>query len=112
MQLSLTFNSVHQRENNKESQAYLELRREDFNKQCWLTLKRLLNGEVLTVLSAANTGISSLPRRVKDLIDHKGIPIKKHWAIVEGVEQSYKVYYIAEEDRLEVSLRIIGLLNE
>jgi len=112
MQLSLTFNSVHPKENNKNSREFLELRREQFNKKCWQLLKRLLNGEQLTVLQAANSGISSLPRRAQDLIEHKGIPVRREWAVVNGVRQTYKIYYITEEDRLNVALRIIDLAKD
>lgn len=108
----MTFNTVHNRENNPDSQAHLELKREDFNEQCWTVLKRMLSGEKITNKDGVNTGISDIRRRAKDLIDHKGIPVKREWAVVNGVKQDYKWYYISEEDRLKVANRIIDLIHK
>ena len=110
----MNFNAVHNRENNPNSQARLELKREDFNEQCWKVLVRMLKGERLTVADTAPLGenhISSLPRRAKDLIDGKGIPVKRQWAVVNGVVQDYKEYFIEEEDRLKTANRIIDLMT-
>jgi hypothetical protein len=111
MQLQLTFSPVHDRENNPTSQAHLELKREDFNEQCWIVLKRMLDGEKLSYLTAINSGIGDIRRRAKDLIDGKGIPVKREWAVIDGVKQDYKWYYIAEADRLAVMRRIIDLIH-
>lgn len=112
MQLEMTFNSVHVRENNPDSQAHLDLKREDFNAQCWEVLKRMLDGEKLSYLTAINTGIGDIRRRAKDLIDGKGIPVKREWATDEnGNRLDFKWYYIAKEDREQVMRRIIELLK-
>lgn len=111
MQLGFNFDSVHQWENNPQSQAHLNLKREDFNEQCWLVLKRMLAGEKLSYLTAINSGIGDIRRRSKDLIDGFGIPVKREWEIVDGKRQDYKVYYIAPEDRAAVMKRIIDHIN-
>lgn len=111
MQLQMTFNAVHGRENNPDSQRHLELKREDFNEQCWRVLKRMLDGEKLSYLTAINSGIGDIRRRAKDLIDGKGIPVKREWAIENGERQDYKWYYIAPEDRENVMRRIIDLMK-
>ena len=110
MQLNLSFNSVHNYENNPASQAVLNERREDFNEQCWLCLKRMLKGERLSYLTAINTGIGDIRRRSKDLIDHKGIPVKREWAYVDGKRQDFKEYYIDQKDIPEVTAKILGQL--
>ncbi len=108
MQLSINWNPTHSKENNAQSQANLDLRREDFNDQCWLALKRMLNGDKIT---NKDPGIGHMARRAKDLIDGKGIPVKREWAEIDGAKQLYKWYYIAPEDRLAVARRIIDLMN-
>lgn len=114
MQLGIDFDSVHKRENNPESQAVLDERREEFNEQCWKVLKRMLRGERLTVAGTAQLGenyISSLPRRAKDLVDNNAIPITIEWAYIDGVRQKFKEYYIKTEDIPEVMERILGQLK-
>lgn len=110
MQLGLNFNPTHKWENNPESQAHLNLKREDFNEQCWTVLKRMLAGEKLSYLTAINSGIGDIRRRSKDLIDTYGIPVKREWAVVEGERQYYKWYYIAAADRESVMKRVIDLM--
>jgi hypothetical protein len=111
VQLTLTLDPVHRSENNEESQRVLNLRREDFNTQCWEVLKRMLDGEKLSSLSAINTGIGDIRRRAKDLIDGYGIPVKREWAVVDGKRQDHKEYYIAPNDRPAVMRRIIHELK-
>ncbi len=110
MQLAITFESVHTKENNAASQAVLDERREDFNAQCWACLKRMLKGERLSYLTAINTGIGDIRRRAKDLIDHKGIPVKREWAVIDGKRQDYKEYYIDANDIPVVTAKIVGQL--
>lgn len=110
-QLTLNWNPVHDRENNPHSQQHLELKRDDFSEQCWEALKRMLNGERLTMKIAINTGISDIRRRAKDLIDHKGIPVKREWDTINGIRQDYKVYYISPIDREPIMKRLIDLMN-
>lgn len=111
MQLGLDFNPTHQWENNPESQKHLNLKRVDFNDQCWTVLKRMLAGEKLSYLTAINSGIGDIRRRAKDLIDTYKIPVKREWAQVEGAKQDYKWYYIAPQDREAVMKRIIDLIQ-
>lgn len=111
MNKQLTIDFVHELENNPDSQRHLELKREDFNAQCWVVLKRMLNGEKLTYLTSINSGIGDIRRRAKDLIDSKGIPVKREWAVVDGVKQDYKWYYISPEDRENI-MRMIKEISK
>lgn len=87
---------THLHENNKESQTHLEENEQKFSQQCLKVLELLNQGKRLTVLNAGGYGISSLPRRIKDLRDrnqvkniidewvkdHKGKKLYKEWFIV------------------------------
>lgn len=109
MQLRLTFNSVHSYENNPQSQANLDLRKEDFNKQCWDALVRMLKGDKIV---NKDPEIGHMARRAKDLIDFKGIPVQRDWALKpNGEREKFKWYFIREEDRLNVARRIIDLIT-
>jgi hypothetical protein len=83
---------VHTAENNQESRANLERNRVKFSRKCLETYQRLMRGEELTVLGAANSGISSLPRRVADL-KAQGVAVKWYW------QGSYKVYLMTASDK-------------
>ena len=83
---------VHSRENNAESQQHLDKNRKRFSRKCRELLVRLYAGERLTVLSAANTGISSLPRRILDLKE-SGVLISDKW------ENGVKVWFMTEEQK-------------
>lgn len=112
MQLAIVWNPVHTQENNSASQANLNFRREDFNEQCWVVLKRMLDGEKITMKTGLDSGIGDIRRRAKDLIDGKGIPVQRDWAEDEkGKKLKHKWYYIKPEDRLTVAKRIINLIN-
>ena len=90
---------IHRVENNKESQQHFDKNKEKFRGKCLELLERLLTGERLTVLHAANTGISSLPRRIKDLKDilkPYGITIKDDEWITVG-KSEVKIYYLTWE---------------
>jgi hypothetical protein len=112
-QLTVTFNPVHQRENNHDSQAHLEQYRDKFSNVCWDLLKGLLQGRQYTTLGYnVDHHISSLPRRVKDLIDGYGIPVQREIATdADGNKLSHKVYYITEADRPTVLLKLIEKLQ-
>ena len=89
--MQLTF--IHSFENNRESQSHLEDRAEHFEGQCKTVLKLLRSGVRLSVYDAIVVhGISSLPRRIKDLRDG-GIVIHDEWVYVDG-KRSYKEYFI------------------
>lgn len=108
-QLSIDFSVVHQKENNPDSQSYLDLNRDKFNLCCWKVLIRLLAGERLTVAGTAQLGenhISSLPRRVGDL-EKLRIPIEKEWILNDEGKRSHKVYFIKEEHRIRIANKII-----
>ncbi|HKR03493.1 MAG TPA: hypothetical protein VJY62_02575 [Bacteroidia bacterium] len=108
MQLRIDWDPVHKKENNPESQAMLELRREDFNEQCWQALKRMLNGDHII---NKDPYIGHMARRAKDLKDFFNIPVKADWATdAQGNKLKHKWYYIPVEYRLQVAKRIIGLI--
>ena len=112
IQITMTFESVHGYENNPHSQSILNERREDFNHSCWEVLMELINGKHLNVYGAAVDKLTScLPRRIKDLRDHKGIPIVDEWIVDDHGKRLYKEYYIAPEKLPSVMSRLIGLLN-
>jgi hypothetical protein len=96
VQLSIEFNPVHVIENNALSQAFLDANRFKFNTKCKEVFQRLIEGERMTVLEAANTGISSLPRRIKDLREF-GIRISDNW-IKKGNSEVIE-YFMSAEDR-------------
>ncbi|MDB5281144.1 MAG: hypothetical protein JWO06_219 [Bacteroidota bacterium] len=112
MELNINFDIVHRTENNPSSQAYLNLRRADFNNQCWKVLKRLLTGERITMRTGVNSEIGDIRRRSIDLIQF-GIPVKREWARDENNKRlNYKEYFLTDEDRPKVALRIIDLAEQ
>lgn len=78
---------VHRHENNEESQKNLDKNRKKFSQKCQIVYDRLMAGEILTVLGAANDGISALPRRCLDL-KQKGVEISDYW------HQGIKYYHM------------------
>lgn len=86
----------HGKENNAESMALYDANLDDFNKQCRKVYELLHQGRRLTVREALlKFNIGDLRRRVKDLIDMYGVPIKKDYAIDKyGTVTRFKVYYL------------------
>lgn len=108
VQLLMEFDTVHRKENNPESQAVLELRRDDFNKQCWAALVRMLNGDRI---NNKDKEIGHMARRAKDLKDFFKIPVEADYALDEnGVQLKWKWYHILPENRPAVMKRIINFL--
>lgn len=107
-QLSINFDPVHRYENNPESQAMLDAHRDVFTRECWVVLKRMLEGEVITMKSAINSGISDIRRRSKDLIDDYKIPVQREFIEVDGVKTRRKKYYIKPVDIPIVMMKIIN----
>lgn len=85
--------NVHQHENNQESQDHLDENRKKFSNKCLQLLELLLQGKRLTVLGAANSGISSLPRRVLDCKE-AGIDIQDEWLTDNEGKRTVKEYFI------------------
>ena len=80
---------LHTRENNLESETILKNNETHLNNKCKQTLDLLQSGIKLTVWSAlVDYGISSLPRRCKDLKE-KGYDIKS-----KIINSRYKEYFI------------------
>lgn len=69
---------------------------DDFNKQCRKVYELMTQGRRLTVREALlKFNIGDLRRRVKDLIDVYGVPIKKDYATDKhGTVTRFKVYYL------------------
>jgi hypothetical protein len=117
VQLQLTFNAVHRHENNSASQENLELRRDDFDIQCWEALTRMLNGDRII---NKDRHIGHMARRALDLITMKGgtvehptIPVERDWATDKnGRKLKFKWYYIKPENRLMVAQKIMGMMNQ
>lgn len=110
-QLTIEFAPLHKSENNFDSQSFLDEHRGKFTLNCWKVLIRLLCGERLTVAGTAQLGeghISSLPRRVKDLKDRWQVPVQDAWIKDDDGKRLYKVYFIAEEDRLFIADKILN----
>lgn len=93
-QLPLDFNA-HASENNGSSKRHLEKNRDRFNAKCAEVYRRLMAGERLTVLACANTGISSLPRRILDLKE-RGVEISDEWHEVGATK--IKRYFCSHDD--------------
>jgi len=107
-QLHIDFDLVHRFENNEESQAQLDKYRDVFSHECWNVLKRMLKGEVITMKSGINSGISDIRRRAKDLIDHYGIPVQRDYLVDEdGEKLRIKGYYIRQSDIPGVMMKIV-----
>lgn len=83
MQTELDF-TTHQRENSPQSEAHLRTHKKHFSKQCAKLYEILMSGRKITVFEAYLEGISSCPRRVKDLkdmgikIDNERVPGAKY----------------------------------
>ncbi len=85
--------SVHDRENNAESEQYLSENRQKFSNQVLLLLQLLNSGMRLTVASAFKYGISSLPRRVADARANGIADIKDEWVRNSQGKKLYKEWY-------------------
>lgn len=91
-QQQLSFDFLHRRENNQESQDNLTRQASNLNKQCHQVLSILQTGERLTSWSAmVRYHIGHLPRRILDLKE-KGIEIHDQW--IENDGSRYKEYFI------------------
>lgn len=94
LQQTITFPTVHLFENNAASQCHLDDNRVHFSKQCLKVFDWLMTGEGLTVLWAANNGVASLPRRIKDL-KACGVLIDDSWSFAMCAKVKY--YYMTKE---------------
>lgn len=84
---------VHIRENNRESEDFLNENRKELSAKCEKVLALLKSGIRLTVKSAlVNYGVSSLPRRILDLKE-AGVSIEDEWVKIEGKER-FKEWFI------------------
>jgi hypothetical protein len=115
VQLSINWDPTHKRENNSQSQANLQLRREDFNSDCWAVLNCLIRGQRLTTKGAMVSGLSGhLPRRIADLKEWFNISVSKEWTSkeVNGKRtRSHIEYYMTEQERTQTMKRIIDLIT-
>jgi hypothetical protein len=84
---------LHARENNQESEDFLNENHERLSKQATYVLKLLKRGERLTVPKALGLGIMSLPRRIMDLKE-SGIEIKDTWLKDSNGKRIMKEWFI------------------
>jgi hypothetical protein len=106
-QLTISFNSVHRFENNANSQAVLETRREDFNEDNWEVLKLLLKGQRLRVIECAVARITGhLPRRICDLREYN-IAIEMDMVVPNGGGRKIGEYYMKPEEISRVMIALI-----
>ena len=106
-QLTISFSPVHRFENNRESQAILESKREDLAEDCWEILKRLLKGQRLRVLEMAIQRVSGhLPRRICDLRE-QGIDIQMDMVVPEDGRRKIGEYWMKTEEINRVMMALI-----
>lgn len=84
---------IHQQENSEDSQSYLQENEQRLKEGCLKVLRILNTGERLTVKSAINQGIASLPRRCLDL-KNAGFDIQNEWVRNEKGKRLYKEYFL------------------
>lgn len=90
MSYQATFDFTHPH-NNVESAERFDKNKDHFNKQCRIVYDALMRGERLTTSTALiKYQVGDLRRRIKDLIDYKGLKIESQY--VPGTR--YKEYYI------------------
>ncbi len=78
------------KENNPESQAHFEANKDKFSNQCRIIYEALLNGKILTTkIAVVEYDIMDLRRRIKDLKDTWGVPIKSRY-----VDGRFKEFYL------------------
>lgn len=86
---------LHDRENNKSSEAHLSARRKKLSRQCAMVLELLRQGKKLTTMNAPSYHIGDLRRRIKDLRDMNGIHVDEEWELdKDGKITRNKVWFI------------------
>lgn len=104
LQLSISFEVTHKRENNPLSEEHLNAHRDKFSKGCFKVLMKLVNGERLTVKGAVLNGLSnSLPRRLKDLKAF-GIYISDEW----DADRTFKTWFMTSDDKAKSLTVLLG----
>lgn len=106
-QLTISFDPVHRRENNRASQTILDEKRGDLNESCWKVFKELMLGKFLNAGQALLDGLSGhLPRRIGDLRE-AGILIRDRWVEQNGKKHHHKEYWIDFNERERVMARLM-----
>lgn len=85
---------LHSKENNSESQSFLDENKDRISRNCLKTYELLRRGKRLTTDNAPSYGIRSLPRRIKDLRDHNGIHIDEQWLTDADGKKICKEWFI------------------
>jgi hypothetical protein len=113
-QLNIDF--THRQENNADSQMILMANKRKINGKTMRTLHLLAYGHVLTVYDALVThGISSLPRRIKDIEEFIGQDLKAERTYdIPGpdgavIKDRYAHYYFNEAQKLKAISILKGL---
>ena len=104
--IQLTLNlTIHQKESNPVSQAFLDEHREQFSHDTFKVLSELVNGRTLDYKTALNEGLTGdLRRRIKDIRD-MNIPVSDNWVSTQN-ERKFKQYFMKESDKVE-ALRVL-----
>lgn len=84
---------IHDRENSQENENFLNENRQKFSDQCLKVVEYLNQGKRLTVKWAVNSGIASLPRRIKDLKEG-GFNVLDEWVRDGKGKKLYKEWFI------------------
>lgn len=88
---TLDLNMAHAKENNIESYMNYLANIQKFSRQNTMVFEQMMTGQSITVKQAMlHMDINSLPRRIKDLRDIHGIPVKDRWSS----EGHFKEYYL------------------
>lgn len=112
MQLLLTFDTVHEKENNPISQAHLDKFRDKFNKDCFSVLNELVSGKRLSYKYAIDTGLSGdIRARVRDLRRVYMIPVSDEWIETEN-GRKFKEYFMTNEDKVKALEVLLTKLKE
>lgn len=85
--------TIHEVENNLESNQHLSENRKHFTEQCKKVLELLEKGIRLTTINARDYRILSLPRRIADLKEN-GIVISEKWIKNSEGKRSIKEWFI------------------
>jgi len=102
---------IHEKENNQESQNFLDKNKKHISQQCLKVLELLLRGKRLTTINAPSYGILSLPRRIADLREKNGIFVNERWIRPENSSVEIKEWFI--EERIEKEKKELqDFLNE
>lgn len=106
--------TLHERENNPDSQQHLDTNRQKFETDAQFLLRQMINGEVLTAKTVVQKyGVAD--RRLRDLeIDGK---CEKRWRLNENGKRMYVEYFVprikspSKSEVIQRATKVIELLK-